>query len=146
VPAGFWHDHEVHTLESYPYLTLGKLKDQYPYAVINVIVTAIGGENSLKGQKRFETEVLNHKPDVLMIDYALNDRFSDINAVKEAANYSGSELSNYVRFLAKQKYKSLYKDTDISKPNICNGLDRILINRIQTLETPKENIIIKIKE
>lgn len=84
VPAGFWHDHEVHTLESYPYLTLGKLKEQYPYAVINVIVTAIGGENSLKGQKRFETEVLNHKPDVLFIDYALNDRFSDINAVKEA--------------------------------------------------------------
>lgn len=84
VPAGFWHDHEVHTLESYPYLTLGKLKAQYPYAVINVIVTAIGGENSLKGQKRFETEVLNHKPDVLFIDYALNDRFSDINAVKEA--------------------------------------------------------------
>lgn len=84
VPAGFWHDHEVHTLESYPYLTLGKLKEQYPYAVINVIVTAIGGENSLKGQKRFETEVLNHKPDVLFIDYALNDRFSDIIAVKEA--------------------------------------------------------------
>jgi len=44
------------------------------------------------------------------------------------------------------KYKSLYKDIDISKPSICNGLDRILINRIQTLETPKENIIIKIKE
>jgi len=44
------------------------------------------------------------------------------------------------------KYKSLYKNTDISKPNICNGLDKIIINRIQTLETPKDNIIIKIKE
>jgi len=44
------------------------------------------------------------------------------------------------------KYKSLYKETDISKPSICNGLDKILINRIQTLDTPKENIIIKIKE
>ncbi|MDF7817165.1 SGNH/GDSL hydrolase family protein [Runella sp. MFBS21] len=84
VPAGFWHNHEVHTLESYPHLVLEKLKEKYPYAVINVIVTAIGGENSLKGQKRFETEVLPHKPDVLMIDYALNDRFSDLGLVKEA--------------------------------------------------------------
>jgi hypothetical protein len=50
VPAGYWHDHEVHTLESYPYLTLKKLKTKYPYSVINIIVTAIGGENSVKGQ------------------------------------------------------------------------------------------------
>ncbi|GAB3693935.1 SGNH/GDSL hydrolase family protein [Spirosoma flavus] len=84
VPAGFWHDHEVHTLESYPNLVLQKLKKQYPYAVINVIVTAIGGENAIKGQTRFESNVLNHKPDVLFIDYALNDRFSDITKVREA--------------------------------------------------------------
>lgn len=84
VPAGFWHNHEVHTLESYPHLLLEKLKSQYPYAVINVIVTAIGGENSIKGQARFEQEVLVHKPDVLFIDYALNDRFSDIGKVRNA--------------------------------------------------------------
>ncbi|GAB3943058.1 SGNH/GDSL hydrolase family protein [Spirosoma harenae] len=84
VPAGYWYDHEVHTLESYPNLLLGQLKKQYPYAVINVIVTAIGGENALKGQTRFEQDVLVHKPDVLFIDYALNDRFSDINKIQEA--------------------------------------------------------------
>ncbi|OIN55945.1 SGNH/GDSL hydrolase family protein [Arsenicibacter rosenii] len=84
VPAGYWHDHEVHTLESYPNLVLERLKKQYPYAVINVIVTAIGGENSIKGQTRFEPEVLPHKADVLFIDYALNDRFSDIGKVREA--------------------------------------------------------------
>ncbi|WP_373511681.1 SGNH/GDSL hydrolase family protein [Persicitalea sp.] len=74
VPAGFWHNHEVHTLESYPYLVLEKLKAKYPYAVINVIVTAIGGENAQSGAARFEKEVLTHRPDVLLIDYALNDR------------------------------------------------------------------------
>ncbi|WP_020600189.1 SGNH/GDSL hydrolase family protein [Spirosoma panaciterrae] len=84
VPAGYWHDHEVHTLESYPNLLLAKLKAQYPYAVVNVIVTAIGGENAIKGQTRFESDVLVHKPDVLFIDYALNDRFSDIGKVREA--------------------------------------------------------------
>lgn len=74
VPAGYWHEHEVHTLESYPYLVLKRLKEVYPYAVVNTIVTAIGGENSQKGNARFEDEVLVHQPDVLLIDYALNDR------------------------------------------------------------------------
>ncbi|GHB74879.1 SGNH/GDSL hydrolase family protein [Persicitalea jodogahamensis] len=84
VPAGFWHDHEVHTLESYPHLVLKKLKEQYPYAVINVIVTAIGGENAQKGNERMEKEVLVHRPDVLLIDYALNDRALGLEKAKVA--------------------------------------------------------------
>ena len=50
------------------------LKEKYPYAAINTIVTAIGGENSREGAARFEEQVLTHRPDVLFIDYALNDR------------------------------------------------------------------------
>ena len=73
VPAGYWHNSEVHTLDSYPNLVLAKLKEVYPYAVINVIVTAIGGEYAEKGQTRFASDVLPHKPDVIFIDYALND-------------------------------------------------------------------------
>jgi acyl-CoA thioesterase-1 len=84
VPAGFWDNHEVHTLESYPNLFLKALKEKYPYAVVNVIVTAIGGENSPKGATRFETEVLPHQPDVIFIDYALNDRFSPLDKTREA--------------------------------------------------------------
>lgn len=84
VPAGFWENHEVHTLESYPHLFLKALKDKYPYAVTNVIVTAIGGENSVNGAKRFDSEVLTHRPDVIFIDYALNDRFSPLDKTREA--------------------------------------------------------------
>lgn len=84
VPAGFWDHHEVHTLESYPNLFLKALKAHYPYAVVNVIVTAIGGENSPSGAKRFETEVLPHQPDVIFIDYALNDRFLPLDKTREA--------------------------------------------------------------
>ena len=73
VVAGYQDKHEVHTFESYPFLLLKKLKEKYPYAVINVIITAIGGENALQGEKRFEEKVLNYQPDVLFIDYALND-------------------------------------------------------------------------
>ena len=74
VPSGYRTLGVVNTLESYPYLTLSALKKQYPFAVINVIITAIGGEQAEQGADRFETQVLAHQPDVLFIDYALNDR------------------------------------------------------------------------
>ncbi|PXX31786.1 GDSL-type esterase/lipase family protein [Arenibacter sp. ARW7G5Y1] len=73
VPAGYFKTPIVNTLDSYPYQVLKLLKEQYPFAVINIINTSIGGENSVSGSERFESEVLIHKPDVLFIDYALND-------------------------------------------------------------------------
>jgi acyl-CoA thioesterase-1 len=74
VPAGYFKTPQVNTLGAYPNLFLKKLKTIYPLAVVNVIVTAIGGENSVKGAERFEREVLIHKPDLILIDYSLNDR------------------------------------------------------------------------
>ena len=74
VPAGYFATPYVNTLAAYPHLLLEGLKERFPFAVINVIVTAIGGENSVQGALRFESEVLCHRPDVLTIDYALNDR------------------------------------------------------------------------
>ena len=84
VPAGYFRTPVVNTLEAYPYLVLKELKTKYPLAVINIINTSIGGENSVEGAKRFETEVLNHKPDILFIDYALNDRSIGLEKAKEA--------------------------------------------------------------
>ncbi|MFB9292087.1 SGNH/GDSL hydrolase family protein [Persicitalea jodogahamensis] len=74
VPAGYFKTPVVNTLGAYPHQLLAKLKTRYPYAVINVLITAIGGENSEQGAARFQKDVLIHKPDVLFIDYALNDR------------------------------------------------------------------------
>ena len=74
VPAGYFNTPQVNTLSAYPHLFLKKLKSIYPYAVVNVIVTAIGGENSVQGAERFEKDVLVHEPDLIFIDYALNDR------------------------------------------------------------------------
>lgn len=83
VPAGFFKTPVVNTLSAYPYLLLEKLKVKYPYAVINIINTSIGGENSQSGEKRFDSEVLSHRPDVLFIDYALNDRGLGLEKSKE---------------------------------------------------------------
>lgn len=84
VPAGYFKTPEVNTLSAYPALVLKKIKALYPYAVVNVIVTAIGGENSIAGAKRFDNEVLNHEPDVLFIDYALNDLGAGLEKSYEA--------------------------------------------------------------
>lgn len=74
VPSGYFKTPTVNTISAYPNLVLKKIKSIYPYAVVNVIITAIGGENSVRGAERFQRDVLIHKPDVLFIDYALNDR------------------------------------------------------------------------
>lgn len=74
VPTGYYTRGEVHTLESYPFIALKLIKENYKYAVINTILTSIGGEQSEKGQTRFDKDVLPLKPDVVFIDYALNDR------------------------------------------------------------------------
>jgi acyl-CoA thioesterase-1 len=74
VPAGYFKTPQVNTISAYPNLFLQKLKSIFPYAVVNVIVTAIGGENSVSGAERFESDVLIHKPELVFIDYGLNDR------------------------------------------------------------------------
>jgi hypothetical protein len=74
VPAGYFRTPSVDTLNAYPHLLHAEVKRRFPYAVINVIVTAIGGENSESGAKRFERDVLALRPDVVTIDYSLNDR------------------------------------------------------------------------
>jgi len=73
VPAGYFATPVVDSLHAYPFLLHKKLKKRFPYAVINAIVTAVGGEESANGAARFP-DVLAHRPDLVLIDYALNDR------------------------------------------------------------------------
>ncbi len=84
VPSGYFDTPHVNTLASYPHLTLRGVKEEYPYAVINSITTAIGGEQAELGAQRLKTEVLSHRPDVLFIDYALNDRRIGLKKAKMA--------------------------------------------------------------
>jgi acyl-CoA thioesterase I len=74
VPAGYAQTPRVDSVHAYPNLLRVALAQEYTNAVVNVIVTAIGGENSRKGAARFDADVLPLKPDVVLIDYALNDR------------------------------------------------------------------------
>lgn len=84
VPAGYFATPYVNTFSAYPHLLHCMIKERFPFVVSNVIVTAIGGENSLKGAERFRKDALIHKPDILTIDYGLNDRSVGLEVAKVA--------------------------------------------------------------
>lgn len=84
VPSGYFHGGVVNTMQAYPHLLFHALKTQYPYTVLNVLTTSIGGEQAEQGEKRFADEVLTHRPDVLFIDYALNDRSIGLERAEKA--------------------------------------------------------------
>ena len=100
VPAGYFATPFVNTFSAYPHLLHCLIKERFPFAVSNVIVTAIGGEASVKGAARFQNEVLCHRPDVLTIDYGLNDRFVGLEAAKSAwESMIGDALSANVKVI-----------------------------------------------
>lgn len=84
VPAGYYKTPVVKPFGAYPLMLLKELKEIYPYAVISVINTSIGGEDAIRGAERFDRDVLVHKPDVLFIDYSLNDRGAGLEKSREA--------------------------------------------------------------
>jgi len=84
VPSGYFKTPIVDTFNAYPHLLHQGLKEQFPFSVINVIVTAIGGETSPAGAARFEQDVLNHRPELITIDYGLNDRRAGLDEARKA--------------------------------------------------------------
>lgn len=83
VPSGYFATPFVDSFSAYPHQLHRLIKERFPYAVVNVIVTAIGGENAVRGAARFAADVLTHKPDLVIIDYSLNDR-GDLDAARAA--------------------------------------------------------------
>jgi acyl-CoA thioesterase I len=99
VPAGYFCTPEVRTFDSYPQLLLWELKSRFPCAIINTIVTAKGGEASNAGAARFAQDVVCHRPCLVTIDYALNDRRIGLDlarrswiAMIESARASGADV------------------------------------------------------
>lgn len=74
VPTGYFAGSNVRTFHSYPHIVRWNLKNRYLNSSINSIRTSIGGETAHRGAERFADEVLVHRPDLITIDYSLNDR------------------------------------------------------------------------
>jgi len=121
VPSGYFKTPDVKPLQSYPFLLLKDVKKNYPFAVINIILTCIGGENSEQGAKRFKKQVLTHKPDVLFIDYALNDTGIGLEASRKAMEYMIKEaLRKKIKIILltptpDQRVDIMNKESDLQK-------------------------------
>ena len=135
VPSGYAKTPEVRTFDSYPYQLLALLKQQYPYAIINVILTSKGGENSIQGAERFERDVLIHKPDVLFIDYALNDL--NIDPEKTYAAWDGTIKKATSRNI---KVILLTPSPDM-RVNLADPNNKLKQNADQIIRLAKENNI-----
>jgi len=84
VPAGYFETPVVDSFNAYPHLLHHELKARAPFAVMNVVVTAVGGESSDRGAERFDRDVLSLNPEVVTIDYALNDRRLGLKKARKA--------------------------------------------------------------
>ena len=58
------------------------LQERFPTAVINCTTTAIGGRTSVEDARRFERDDFSNRPDLILIDYALNDRRAKLHEVE----------------------------------------------------------------
>jgi acyl-CoA thioesterase-1 len=123
VPAGYFATPMVDTMNAYPHLLHIALKHRFPFAVMNVIVTAIGGENSESGAERFERDVLCHRPDVITIDYGLNDRGLGL----ERAHESWSRMIE-AALLSGSKVLLLTPTPDVTQASTYEGTDRHLLS------------------
>jgi lysophospholipase L1-like esterase len=84
IPCGYTAAHMVAPFDAYPHLLHRLLQRRFPTAVINVFVSAKGGENALAGAARFKRDVLSHTPDIVTIDYGANDLLSSQDTIEGA--------------------------------------------------------------
>ncbi len=84
VVTGAFAKSQIRPFDAYPHLFHRALNEKFPTALLSVIVTAIGGENSEQGAVRFERDVLCHRPELVTIDYALNDRGIGLQKAEES--------------------------------------------------------------
>lgn len=90
--CGYTTGHVIDPFSAYPHQLWELLQHRFPFSTVNVIVTGIGGENSDRGSVRLEEDVLCHKPDLVTIDYALNDRYIDFSKSEAAWDNMTSRL------------------------------------------------------
>lgn len=83
VPAGYTTTPDIDTMGAYPQLLLADLSATYPRSQIRVVVEAVGGDTSEQGLARID-RTLALDPDVVILDFALNDWMIGLDRSREA--------------------------------------------------------------
>ncbi|MAW94353.1 MAG: lipase [Leeuwenhoekiella sp.] len=125
VPSGYLTGGVTDRLSAYPFATLKHVNDHYPYSVVNSITTTIGGEQAEQGALRME-EVFNHNPDVIFIDYALNDRSIGLERAKIAWEQMIQEvLAHDIKLILLTPTPDLREDIRASDTNLDRHSEQI---------------------
>ena len=74
-------------LYSWQALSSKRLKDNFPSADISVVNTAIGESGTYFGTYRLKQDVIDQKPDLLFIEYAINDKYKHSTKEQAALQY-----------------------------------------------------------
>lgn len=67
---------------SFPNLFIRYLKEKFPKAKISMINAGIGGSNTNQRLPKFQEEVLKHFPDLVIIEFVNDMKFSEENLIK----------------------------------------------------------------
>lgn len=59
--------------EAYPMMLYRALANHFPYAAPAIINAGVSGDKSYGGLERLERDVLSYKPDLVIVDFGLND-------------------------------------------------------------------------
>ncbi|AZN41468.1 SGNH/GDSL hydrolase family protein [Paenibacillus albus] len=77
----------------WPYWLMKSLRDTYPQSTISTSSITYGGEEMRHGQHRFRSEVVPVTPDLIIIEYFINDVcHGDIDETEQAARYILSSI------------------------------------------------------
>ncbi len=83
IPCGYTVNKVVRASDAYPQLVKDALNIRFPNMVMNAIVTGVGGEAAVQGEKRIKT-VIDHNPLLVTIDFGRNDVFVPLTQTRDA--------------------------------------------------------------
>lgn len=65
--------------DSYAELACGWWKDRFPWTVVNYINAGIGATDSYIGVHRADRDIISHSPDIVIVEFSVNDADTKIN-------------------------------------------------------------------
>lgn len=83
--------------KSWRALTTAWFEEKFPDAEINANNAAIGGTGSYLGLFRYETDVQSYQPDLLFIEFAINDRYESCTKEETIRNIESMIQTAYSR-------------------------------------------------
>lgn len=82
--------------DGYPARLRSRLNLLYPASAANVLNAGVSGDSSAGGLKRLERDVLSHSPDLVTVNFGLNDAMRGMDAL---ANYRANMRALFSRIL-----------------------------------------------